>query len=321
MTTTTKVWLVIAVALIIAGAIIFAGLMAKNNFNFSALDSSVYVTNTYDITDDFNEISITADTADIDFKQALDGKTRVVCFEKQGEPHTVNTENGALIITHNKPQSLKDSITFLSINQPKITVYLTKQAYGELVIKATTSDINLPKSFSFESITVNNTTGDFECEASVAEFIDVKVTTGDVSLEDVTAKSINVTITTGHTEIKNLRCENDITITATTGRTELSDVKCKNLNSVATTGKITLDKVIASEKLTIERDTGDINFEESDATEIFAKATTGDIRGSLLSPKTFTTNTNTGSIRVPSSVTGGKCELKTTTGDIKIIVL
>ena len=54
--------------------------------------------------------------------------------------------------------------------------------------------------------------------------------------------------------------------------------------------------------------------------ELFVKTDTGDISGSLLSDKIFLTETDTGSIKVPQSVNGGKCELTTDTGDIRITV-
>jgi hypothetical protein len=38
----------------------------------------------------------------------------------------------------------------------------------------------------------------------------------------------------------------------------------------------------------------------------------------LLSDKVFVTKATTGDISVPNTTTGGKCEIKVTTGDIKI---
>ena len=186
MRSTTKVWLIVAVVLIISGAVLFAAVMVKNSFDFTALDTTEYVTNTYDITDDFNNISVTADTADIDFKLSADNVCRIVCFEKKAATHTVKAQNGTLFITHNKTQNVKDSITFVNINSPKITVYLPGKDYSELVITSFTSDVNLPKALSFESINIENTTGDIECESTAKDFINIELTSGDVSIEEIT---------------------------------------------------------------------------------------------------------------------------------------
>ena len=320
MSSTTKIWIIIAFILIITGMVLFAGLMFKNNFNFSALDTTAYVTNTYNITDDFTKISVTADTADIDFKLSTDNSCRVVCFEKESATHTVNIQNGALVITYNRPQSIKDTFSFINVNSPKITVYLPNKEYGELVIKGTTSDVNLPKSFSFESITIKATTSDVECRSSVTDFINIELTTGDVALENITANNINITSSTGDIEAENINCK-DFSFTATTGEAEFENIKCENLNSSATTGDITAENCIASGTFSIVRDTGDVTLKHSDAAEFFMKTTTGDVMGSINTPKIFITKTDTGRINVPSSVTGGKCEITTDTGDKKIIVL
>ena len=47
---------------------------------------------------------------------------------------------------------------------------------------------------------------------------------------------------------------------------------------------------------------------------------TGDVSGNLLSDKVFITETDTGRIDVPKTTTGGKCEIKTDTGDIRISI-
>ena len=83
------------------------------------------------------------------------------------------------------------------------------------------------------------------------------------------------------------------------------------------TGDIDLKNVIAS-KINISATTGDISLYQCDADELYLKATTGDITGSLLSDKVFVAKSTTGDIDLPQSTTGGKCEIKVTTGDINI---
>jgi hypothetical protein len=54
--------------------------------------------------------------------------------------------------------------------------------------------------------------------------------------------------------------------------------------------------------------------------EIYLKTDTGDVSGFLLSDKIFIAESDTGRISVPKTFTGGKCEVKTDTGNIKITV-
>ncbi len=112
----------------------------------------------------------------------------------------------------------------------------------------------------------------------------------------------------------------NISVTVSTCKVNLTDIKCQNVTSNGNTGDVYLNNVVATEKITIERSTGDVKFNGSDAAEIFVKTNTGDVTGTLLTDKVFITQTNTGSIDVPKTTTGGRYEIQTTTGEIKIDV-
>ena len=130
--------------------------------------------------------------------------------------------------------------------------------------------------------------------------------------------SLSINEDTGDITVSDMTCLGDITLNVSTGETTLTNVECKNLISSGSTGYVFLNHVIATEKFSIKRNTGDVRFDGSDATEIFVETSTGDINGTLLSEKVFIAQTDTGKIRVPKTVTGGRCELTTDTGDIKI---
>jgi len=61
-------------------------------------------------------------------------------------------------------------------------------------------------------------------------------------------------------------------------------------------------------------------FEGCDAGEIYVDTDTGDVSGTLLSDKVFIVKTDTGKIDVPNSISGGRCEIETDTGDVKISI-
>ena len=106
-----------------------------------------------------------------------------------------------------------------------------------------------------------------------------------------------------------------------TGDTKVNGINCKNFNSNASTGDITLRGVVATGKFALKRSTGDIKFYGCDAADVNIQTDTGDIEGEFLSDKIFVTATSTGRIDVPSSMSGGKCEIKTNTGDIKVKIV
>ena len=81
----TKVWLIVASSLIVFGLLIFTGVMIMLKWDFSKLSNTKYVTNEYEITDQFNSVSVNTSTSDIVFAPSGDGKTKVVCYENEKE--------------------------------------------------------------------------------------------------------------------------------------------------------------------------------------------------------------------------------------------
>ena len=311
--------LAIATILIMLGVIMLTAGMSMNKWDFKGLSTRKMQKNEHKISDDFTDINIIGDTADIILAIADDDKCKVVCFEEKTASHSVAVEGGVLTIAVNDEKSWLDYIGF-NFSTPSVTVYLPEGSYGNLKIESDTGDIKLPKEIKLGSIDISLTTGDVDCGASVADTIKIKTSTGDIKLTDVSAELINLSVSTGDITATGIDCAKDVSLSVSTGKSQLSDVKCGSLTSTGNTGDITLTGVVASGKLSIERTTGDVELVGSDAGEIWIETSTGKVSGSLLSAKIFITNTNTGDIDVPKSTSGGICEITTSTGDIKITI-
>ena len=284
----------------------------------TACSSMNYETNIHEINEEFNNISIKTDTADIAFVPSNDGMCRVACYEDAKSIHSVEIQNGTLMINVVNNKKWYDYIGV--IDSPKITVYLPEKAYSSLVIEESTGDIEISKDFKFKSIDISLSTGNVKCYASAVENITIAASTGDIYAEGISASSLDLTVSTGNVTVSSVTCEEDITIGVSTGKTYLTDVACKNLTSTGSTGDISLKNVISTEKISVERSTGDVTLDRSDAAELFITTSTGDVEGSLLTDKVFITKTDRGRINVPNSITGGRCEITTETGDIKISI-
>ena len=141
--------------------------------------------------------------------------------------------------------------------------------------------------------------------------------TGDTALGFFSANNLSISVTTGDVSISNFVCE-DLDIRIITGDIFLKNILCKNLNSTGVTGDIDLESVLADGNLQISRTTGDIRFDCCDANDLKINITSGDVTGTLWSEKKFIASTTTGDVDVPASIKGGKCEITSTTGDIKI---
>lgn len=316
----TKIWLIVAAALVALGLITFLAAMTVNHWDFAKLSTVEYETNTYQVSEEFSNVSIKAETANILFAPSDEGKCKVVCYEQQKIKHSVTVEEKTLTVNTIDTRKWYDHIAIFSMATPRITVYLPKSEYASLLINVSTGDTEIPTDLRFESIDVSASTGGVNCYASASDVIKIKTTTGDICVKNVSAGSLDLTVSTGKVTASAINCQGDVKINVTTGKTSLTDIVCKGVTSSGSTGNITLENVIATQKLSISRSTGDVKFDGSDATEIYVKTDTGDVTGSLLTDKVFITQTDTGRIDVPKTITGGKCEINTDTGNIHIII-
>lgn len=316
---TTKIWLITATSLVVIGIIIFAAVMSKLNWNFVSLNTGKYETNIHEISKEFTNISMDTETADILFALSNDGKCRVECYEEKKVKHSVNVEKDTLIINVIDERAWYDYIG-INLTSPKITIYLPKSEYASLAIYESVGRIKIPSNFSFNDVDISLSTGDVEFSASASKLVKIEATTGNICVRNTSADSLDLSASTGAITVSDVTCKEDTNINLSTGKTNLTNVECKNLISSGSTGNIALNNVIAKEKFLIDRSTGNVKFDNSDANEIFVETDTGDVKGSLLTDKIFFTETDTGKVDVPKTVTGGKCEITTDTGNIKITV-
>ena len=278
----TKFWLLSAASLIVLGSTTFAITGCAIGWDFNKFNTVTLETNTYTISESFQNISIDIDTADITLQPSDNEECKVECHEDVKQKHSVTVENNTLTIQETDDRAWYDHLTVMGDGDALITVYLPQAQYTALSIKTSTGDI-----------TVNS---------AIVDSASLTVSTGDIVLN-------SVTIT------------NDLHTKASTGDTELKSVTAKNFTHNSSSGEVDMESVLIAEKMSITVSTGSVEFERCDAGEIYIKTTTGDVEGSLLTSKDFHADSNTGDKKVPQSSGGGKCEISCSTGDIKITVI
>lgn len=314
-----KIWLIVAASLILIGGIIFVGVMTMLKWDFAKLSTNPYETNEYEMDEAFKAISVDIDTADITFISSENSKCSVVCYEQKNLKHSVTVKDDTLVIETVDTRKWYEHIG-ITFDTPKITVAIPEGEYGALSVRSSTGDVEISKDFKFESMDLSTSTGDVKNAASAAEAIKIKTSTGNIGIEGIAAGSLDLSVSTGRVNVSGVACEGDVSVVVSTGKAYLVDVACQNLSSSGNTGDISLKQVVAEERFSIERSTGDVKFEGCDAAEIFVEADTGDVKGSLLTDKVFITQTDTGRVDVPKSITGGRCEITTNTGNIQITI-
>lgn len=293
----SKKWLGAAGILTIAGAVVFVGALAVIRFDFTKLSTQKLETNTYEFNEDFDNISVNAETAAVTFVPSDNGVCKVECVEEESLKHSAKIQDGTLTISAVNNRKWYDYIC-MNFWSPKITVYVPREAYTSLSVATVTGNIEIPDKFSFETVNAAGTTSDIACRAQVSKSVEVNTTTGSITVSSAQTDTVK--------------------LSATTGKVIVNDVACNKLTAKSSTGHIQLKNVIAEGSINVQNTTGGVKFEGCDAADILVHTSTGDVKGTLLSEKVFITDTSTGRISVPKTTSGGKCEITTSTGDIDI---
>jgi len=312
-------WLIAGGVLIAFGLLLFTIVMTSLGWDFKKLSTVEFEQNEYTLSEDFRNISVQTDTADIAFRQSNDGVARVICREEVKAKHAVFVKDHVLTVSVKDERSWLDRIGIF-ITSPTITVCLPKSEYYALSVKGSTGRIELPGDFSFVTVDLSLSTGHVDCSASSSESMKIKTSTGNISLHGLSAGELDLSLSTGRLTAERIDCKGNVSIRVSTGKTALTTLTCQSLTSTGDTGDIILKNVLVKDTVSIRRSTGDIRFERCDAASLFLETDTGDVEGSLLKEKIISAETDTGKVKVPNTQGDGRCEVKTNTGDITITI-
>lgn len=279
-----KVWITVAVCLIVIGSIISVLALTSLNFDFSSLSTEKFIESEQQIVQDFNNIKIDVNTSDIKFVPSNDEKCRVISVDTKNVKHTATVQGDTLLISIQDNRKWYEHIG-ISLGNTSLTVVLPEDSYAALNITADTSDIIISQDFTFDSIDIEGSTGDVNSKAKAVNYLNVKLTTGNVEIGDI--------------DIRNTPYINP-----------------KNVNISATTGDVKLWRTGAQENLTVKCTTGDVWFYVVKAPHVAVKTSTGDVEGNLYTAPRFITKTGTGDVKVPDAKNDDVFEITTDTGDI-----
>ena len=307
---------VVGVIAAIAGGVIFAiGLSTSKNGNNN-------ITRTVEVEDSFENFDFDLMTSDIEVKKSVDGKNKVEIVEKEKISNVVKVEDNTLKIKQEDSRKWYEKIFDWSwtFDDLKVTVYVAEGTYNNFVCGNNTGAIVINSGFTFSTMNVTSNTGSIKVNSNVTGAVVCENNTGSITLSDITAASINATGDTGSVNFTNVTVSGDIKAEADTGSVNFDNTRCVNIDVDSGTGSVNLKNTIASGNIKIESSTGSIKFDHSDADSLNLKSSTGSIKGTLLTSKIFQASSSTGSVKVPTSTTGGLCVVHTSTGTIDLSI-
>ena len=308
-----------SIFLIFVGMLIFVITLSINKWDFNVFSSSNVITNTYELTDEFYNIEIEESTCDVNITYINEGVSKIIAKEYTNRVQVIEVIDNTLKIKEEDNRAWYEKLfDFVDL---EMTIYLNINELDKLNINISTGDVDISDKFIFNYVTINGSTADVDFNGKVNEDLKIDLSTGDIELNNVICNNLDVKVSTGDIEIENLNCNSSLSIKVSTGKVNLNNVKSNDFYSSGSTGRINLTNVLVHNVMIIERDTGDVKFDKCDAGEIKVKTSTGDVEGTLLSNKIFNVDTDTGKKKVPESVSGGKCNITTDTGDVIIEII
>ena len=111
----TIIWVVITIFLMIVVGIILGSLIITDKLE----------TNNHEINDNFKDIKIITDTADIEFILSENLNSLIVCDEQKNVNHLVKVKDNSLLIEVDDNRKWYEYIG-INFSTPKITIYLPK---------------------------------------------------------------------------------------------------------------------------------------------------------------------------------------------------
>ena len=236
----TKVWLFLAAVFCVAGFILIGYTFILIKGDFHKLNSVPHITNQYEITEEFYNITINVSTVDVQILPSPDSACTVVCHEKETLVHDVFVKDGALLITENDILTWTDYIEGINFDDTYITIYLPESWYQNITISISTGDVQM-NDFAFDNLNIEVSTGDIKLEnVIVHEGLFIDGGTGDVDFTSCDANRMDITLSTGDVN-GTLLTPKIFQVTTSTGTINIPEDSSDGICKIRTsTGDITI---------------------------------------------------------------------------------
>lgn len=317
----TKIAIVVSIFLVVIGTITaIAGLFALG-FDMTRLSNLAPVTHTYVLDGEIKNISVEAVETSVKILPSEDEKAKVVSRESDKIYHRVNLTEETLSINRIDERKWYEFIGIIVDNDMELEIYLPKRDYENLYINSVSGNIFIPKDFTFEEAEIKTVSGDTEFVAKVKKEFNVETVSGMVNVGNVASNELYISSISGRIDLKSIESEHSIGVKTVSGYISMEDISAKKITAESMSGRIAFDNVVAFDEIYAESISGSINLNKSDASTLKLKSTSGNIIGNLLSEKIFVADTVSGNITLPEVQKGGRCEVKTISGNIQISIV
>lgn len=254
------------------------------------------------------------------FTPSVSGRSvKVALPREEYKSLTVETVSGRVSI--NVRYTFSEDVTLTSTSG---TIGTAAAIGGHLDLRSTSGDL-CAMGF-LNTVTARSTSGKVtlggktvlgDCTAATA---DLETTSGEIRVRTVTLDSLTAQTGSGGIRMESVTVTEATDLETTSGEITLLYTTCGTFTAETGSGGIDLTDTTVTGHIQAETTSGAIRFTRADAETLDLKTTSGSVKGSLLTPKIFYTDTTSGSVDVPKSTEGGLCEIQTTSGSIRVTI-
>ena len=188
---------------------------------YSLVRPCEFETHEYEIKENYKDIKIVTDTADIQFILSEKPCTIIVCEEEKNANHSVMVKENTLRIEVNDNKKWYEDIG-INLRAPKITVYLGKSEYGNISLKTDIGNILLDNIIVTGKIAIETDTGNVKFEECDASEVFIETDTGNVTGSFVTDKVVFAESDTGNIDIPKVIADEKCEIITETGNIKIT---------------------------------------------------------------------------------------------------
>ncbi len=338
-----KITILIAVGLVVLGlGMVFVSVAAGGFDIRNVVKTRTYVEKTYEVTEDFENLQLDFSSNDLQVLPSENGKMKLVCYESDNITYDVKVENKTLVIEEKIDTTIGSIFNFeFNFEDQTNKLYLPKDQYKDFELNLNSGDFTSNESFTFRDVNLDVSSGDVYLSDLIARDLFVDCSSGDVGLSGVSVENLTANVSSGRIDIENTYVNKILKMKSSSGSASLIKTQCTEADIRVGSGSIevadftaadgfdihvssgsaNLNNVVTDGFFRVKTGSGSIRLESCDGKEMNLETSSGSIEGSLKSGKIFTAKASAGDIVIPEDdPNGGKCNLKTDSGDIEITV-
>ncbi len=288
-----KIYLIAGICLGLGGIVLTAGLLGGGCKDRRVVDEKT-------VTEGFTKVSVDVKAGEITVLPSIDGSCRLEQRGTKQRYFSASVVEGTLTVVETDTRKWYEHVGIF-FDEVEAVLYLPDQSYAELSIRSLSGDIEV---------------GQVRVDDLFA-----KASSGDVGISNAQAKTISAQTDSGEIDLERITAQESVRIRSQSGDVEMIAVQSEGSVEVQTSSVgIDMEQVISVGQTKVTSSSGGVEFSRCDGGSYDVQTSSGSVKGSILTAKVFQAQTNSGRVRVPTTTTGGVFKVKTSSGNISLVV-